>query len=91
MVPPPVVQSDTEILADRNSDRTVWDDYGRYRNYGPNPTLRSKSHISPPNSESGTLPDIIDPEPMDPESHRVYSFPGQLNMWCVFMLFIRKK
>ena len=30
-----LVQSDTVFLADRNLDRTVRDNYGRYRNYGP--------------------------------------------------------
>ena len=30
-----LVRSDTVIVADRNLDRTVRDNYGRYRDYGP--------------------------------------------------------
>jgi hypothetical protein len=37
-----LVQSDTVILADRNLDRTVWGNYGRYRNYGLKSSFRRK-------------------------------------------------
>jgi len=30
-----LVRSDTVILADRNLDRTLWGNYGGYRNHGP--------------------------------------------------------